>query len=149
QREDVDQDIQRDKPQFTYKKRFAATGHERLHDAKDAPFLRQVANAINEQWKHGHFAGLILLGQSQDLAALRKLLPKERDARVVGEAPHAMTTRPDDLTADASRLVNDWRTEHERQILAELNERWTRDHLVAHGTTEVLDAWQQGRAVLY
>jgi len=147
QREDVGQDIQRDKPQFTYKKRFAATGHERLHDAKDAPFLRQVADALDEQGKNGHFAGLILLGQSQDTAALRKLLRKELEARIVGEAPHAMTTRPDDLTGDVSRLVNDWRTEHERRILAELNERWKRNHLVANGATEVLDALQQGRAV--
>jgi protein required for attachment to host cells len=147
QRADADQEFQRDKPQFTYKKRFAATPHERLHDAKDAPFLREVADALAEQWKDGRYAGLILLGQSQDIGALRKLIRKELDARVVGEAPHAMTTRPDALTGDVSRLVNDWRAERERQILAELNERWKRDHLVANGATEVLDALQQGRAV--
>ncbi len=147
QRADADQEFQRDKPQFTYKKRFAATPHERLHDAKDAPFLREVADALAEQWKDGRYAGLILLGQSQDIGALRKLIRKDLDARVVGEAPHAMTTRPDALTGDVSRLVNDWRAERERQILAELNERWKRDHLVANGATEVLDALQQGRAV--
>src|SRR5947207_10940059 len=147
QREDADQDIQRDKPQFTYKKRFTATAHERLHGSKDAPFLHDVAEAIGEQGKTSNFAGLILLGQSQDIAAVRTLLPKELDIPVVGEAAHAMyAALPDDLTEDVSRLVNDWQAEHERQILAELNERRKRDHLVANGATEVLDALQQGRA---
>src|SRR5205823_1991433 len=75
------------------------------------------------------------------------LLPKELDIPIVGEAAHAMyAALPDDLTEDVSRLVNDWQAEQERQILAELSERWKRDHLVANGATEVLDALQQGRA---
>jgi len=146
EREDVDQEIQRDKPRFTFKKRFAATHHERLHGPEGALFLRDVADAIGEQWKNGDFAGLVLLGQSQDTAALRKLLPRELDALVVGEAPHAMTQNADELTDDVGRLVNDWQAERQRQILAELNERWKQDHLVANGATEVLDALQQGRA---
>lgn len=146
-REDADQRIQRDKPRFTYKKRFTATDHERLHDPKDAPFLRGVAEAIGDQWEDGHYAGLVLLGHSQVVAALRKLLPKGLDALVVGTATHAMTEHPEDLTEVVSRLVSDWETEQERRILAELNERWKQDHLVANGATEVLDALQQGRAV--
>lgn len=146
-RQDADQLIQRDKPQFTYKKRFTAAAHERLHGAEDAPFLREVADAVGEHWKNGDFAGLILLGHSQDLAALRKLLPKRLDALVVGTATHAMPRRPEDLTEDVSRLVNDWEAEHERRLLAELNERWKQDHRAANGATEVLDALQQGRAV--
>lgn len=146
-REDADQPIQRDKPRFTYKKRFAATDHERLHGPEDAPFLRDVADSIGDRWNDGHFAGLILFGHSQDVAALRKLLPRELDALVVGTATHAMPRRPEDLIEDASRLVSDWEAEHERRILAELNERWKQDHRVANGATEVLDALQQGRAV--
>jgi hypothetical protein len=146
EREDADQRIQRDKPRFTYKKRFAATGHERLHGPADAPFFRDVAGAIDEHWKNGHYAGMVLLGKSQDTAALRQLLSKELDALVVGEAPHAMTARPDDLTADVSRLISDWEAEHEGRALAELTERRRRHHLVANGATEVLDALQQGRA---
>ncbi len=146
EREDADEDIERDKPRFTYKKRFAATAHERLHGSEESPFLRQVADAIIERWDEGPFAGLILLGRTQDLAALRKLLPRQLDEVVVGEAAHAMTTRPDDLTEDVSRLVSDWQARHERALLAELNERWKQDHLVGNGATEVLDALQQGRA---
>jgi len=146
EREDVAQDIERDKPRFTVKKRLAATAHERLQGAEDAPFLREVAEAIAEEWKGGNLVGLVLLGQAQNTAALRKLLPKELDAPVVGEAPHAMTGRPDDLADDVGRLVNDWQAGQQRQMLAELNERWKQGHLVANGATEVLDALQQGRA---
>jgi protein required for attachment to host cells len=148
EREDADEAIERDKPRFTYKKRFAATAHERLHGLEESPFLRQICEAIDEHWNGGQFAGLILLGRTQDIAALRKLLPKQLDDVVVGEATHAMTTRPDDLTEDVHRLVGDWQARHEREILAELNERWKQDHLVGNGATEVLDALQQGRATL-
>ena len=64
----------------------------------------------------------------------------------MGEATRAMTTRPDDLTEDVSRLVDEWRARREREILAELNERWKQNHRVANGPTDVLDALQQGRA---
>jgi len=146
EREDVAQDIQRDKPRFTVKKRFASTHHERLHGNDDAPFLHELSDAIAGRWKDGNFAGLILLGQSQETAALRGILPKGLDALVVGEAPHAMTGGAGDLNDVVSRLVDDWRLEQQRQILAELNERRKQDHLVANGATEVLDALQQGRA---
>jgi protein required for attachment to host cells len=145
-RADADEDIQRDKARFTYKKRFAATTHERLHGLEESPFLRQVAAAIEDQWRDGDFAGLIVLGRTQDIAAVRKLLPRHVDERIVGEATHAMTTHPDELTDDLSRLVDDWRTGREREVLAELNERWKQSHLIANGATDVLDALQQGRA---
>jgi peptide subunit release factor 1 (eRF1) len=145
ERDDADEEIQRDKARFTYKKRFAATDHERLHGLEESPFLRQVADAIDKQWNDGDFAGLILLGPKQDLAAVRKLLPRQIDERVVGEAAHATTTRPDDLTEDVSRMIADWRGRRDHKILAELTERWKRNHLVANGATDVLDALQQGR----
>src|SRR3954453_4915877 len=88
EREDVAQEIQRDKPRFTYKKRFTATRHERLHGTEDSPFLRELTDAIAERWKEGDFAGLVLLGKPQHTAALRKVLPKTLDAAVVGEATH-------------------------------------------------------------
>jgi hypothetical protein len=106
-----------------------------------------VTDAIDEQWKNGHFAGLILLGRPQDVAALRKLLPKRLDDLVVGTATHAVPERPEDVAEEVGRLVHDWEAENERRILAELNERWKQGHLVANGPTEVLDALQQGRAV--
>lgn len=146
EREDADEHIQRDKARFTYKKRFAATAHERLHGLEDSPFLRQVAGAIEQQWKDGDFAGLILLGRTENLAAVRRLLPRQVEERVVGEAAHAMTTQPDDLTEDVSRVVDNYRSGREREIVAELSERWKQSHLVANGATDVLDALQQGRA---
>jgi len=147
ERDDVDQDIQRDKPRFTYKKRFASTQHERLHGVDDSKFLREVADAVAERWKNGNYAGLILMGQTQDTAALRALLPREIEGAVVAESTHAMTSQPDDLTDDLTRLIADWQAGRERQIVAELDERRKEDHLVADGPTEVLDALQQGRAV--
>jgi peptide subunit release factor 1 (eRF1) len=146
EREDADEEIQRDKARFTYKKRFAATAHERLHGLEESPFLRQVAAAIEEQWRDGDFAGLLFLGRTQDISAVRKLLPRQIEERIVGEAAHAMTSQADDLTDDVSRLVGGWRARREKEILAELNERWKQNHLVANGATDVLDALQQGRA---
>jgi predicted Zn-ribbon and HTH transcriptional regulator len=65
---------------------------------------------------------------------------------VAGEAAHVMTTSPEDLSDDVGRIVEQWRTRREAELLAELRERWRRDHLVGDGPTEVLDALQQGRA---
>jgi peptide subunit release factor 1 (eRF1) len=146
-RDDARQDIQRDKPRFTNKKRFAATRHERLQGTEDAPFFREVAKAIAEHWKDQDYAGLILLGRPQYTSAVRGQLPREIEALVVGEASHPMTTQPDELADDASRMASEWEASREREILAELNERWKENHLVAGGPTDVLDALQQGRAV--
>lgn len=146
QRAETGQDIQRDKPRFTYKKRFAATWHERLHRSDEAPFLRELADAIAEQWPSGGYAGLILLGHSTVTAAVRRLLPDPIERAVVAEAPHAMTDRPDDLTVDVTRLVDDWRARRDRQVLGELDARWKQHYLVGDGPTEVLDVLQQGRA---
>jgi peptide subunit release factor 1 (eRF1) len=146
-RDDARQDIQRDKPRFTYKKRFAATRHERLQGTEDAPFCREVARTIADHWKDQDFAGMILLGKPQHTSAVRGQLPREIEALVVGEASHPMTTQPDELADDASRMAAEWETRREREILAEHNERWKENHLVANGPTDVLDALQQGRAV--
>jgi hypothetical protein len=146
-RADLDQEIQYDKPRFNYKKRFTATWQERLHGEEDSPFLRELSDAIGKHWGEGHYAGLILFGHAHEFGALRRLLPKEIDARVLGAATHAVTRRPEDLTEVVSRLVQDREVEQDRQILADLNERWKENHLVANGPTEVLDALQQGRAV--
>jgi peptide subunit release factor 1 (eRF1) len=145
-REDADEQIQRDKPQFTYKKRFAATSHERLHDAQDAPFLREVVEAVVQQWEAGRYAGLILLGQAQDVAALRKLLPKGLDARVAGSSALGMDASSDETAEAVSQLAAAWEAGRDREVAAELDERRRQSHLVATGATEVLDALQQGRA---
>jgi protein required for attachment to host cells len=146
ERQDVHQDIQRDKPRFIYKKRFAQTQHESLHGMEDDRFLHRVADTLDKHWSHGQFAGLILLGQSQITGPLRRLLPRDLAEGVVAEASHAMTTRPDDLD-DVIHLIQRARAEREQQVLGELNERWKQKHRVANGPTDVLDALQQGRAV--
>jgi peptide subunit release factor 1 (eRF1) len=149
ERPDVHVDIQRDKPRFTYKKRFAKAPHEYLHGMDEDPFLHEVAEALDEHWHahgDGRFAGLILLGQSPTTAAVRKLLPRDLESAVVGEAPHAMTTQPDELSDDVTRIIDQARIEREERLMAELRERWKEKHLVANGPGEVLDALQQGRA---
>jgi protein required for attachment to host cells len=145
-RGDVHDEIQRDKPRFTYKKRFARTNHERLHGMEDDTFLRAVADDLRDHWESGNFAGLILLGQSQVTGPLRGLLPRELGDAVIGEAAQAMTTRPDDIAGAASGIIARWRADRERRLLDELRERWSQKHLVADGPTDVLDALQQGRA---
>jgi len=146
ERGDVAQQIQRDKPRFSFKKRFAATRHERLHATEDAQFLHELSDAIAGRANESGFDGLVLLGQSQETAALRRLLPKNLEALVVVEAPHTMSGGVDDLDDVVRRFLDDWQIEHQRQFLAELKERWKENHLVANGATEVLDALQQGRA---
>jgi peptide subunit release factor 1 (eRF1) len=145
-RADAGQEVQRDKPRFTHKKRFAATHHERLQGTEDAPLFRELAEAVREHWREGNFAGLILLGKPQYTGPLRGLLPKEIEAVVAGGAAHPMTAQPDEIADDASRLAFDWEARREQEILSELNERWKENHLVANGPTDVLDALQQGRA---
>ncbi len=140
------EDFQRDKPRFTYKKRFAQARHERLHGADDSQFFRKVAEAVDEHWQAGPFAGLVLLGQPPITAAVRRLLPRGAAEAVVGEASHAMTTRPEDLADDVGRIIARWRADREEALLAEIRERWKENHRVANGPTDVLDALQQGRA---
>lgn len=146
ERRDAHATFQRDKPRFTYKKRFARTQHERLHALEDDAYFGEVAAAVHEEWTRDEFGGLILLGQPQVTASLRRSLPREIQRMVAGELPHAMTARPDQISEDVDGVIEEWRTRRDGKILAELRERWRRDHLVANGSDEVLNALQQGRA---
>jgi peptide subunit release factor 1 (eRF1) len=146
ERPDVGEDIQRDKPRFTYKKRFAQTRHERLHGAEEDKFLQDVAEMLHDHWQSGRFTGLILLGQSQITSPLRRLLHKDLQDAVADESPQAMTTRAEEVADDVARVMARWHAERDGQVLAELRERWKEKHLVANGPTDVLDALQQGRA---
>ena len=65
---------------------------------------------------------------------------------VAGEFSHAMTSRPEDISDDVGRILDQWRARREGEILSDLHERWRRNHLVGDGPSEVLDALQQGRA---
>jgi len=143
---DIDEDTQRDKPRFTYKKRFSGAHHERLHDMTEDKFLQEVAEQVGGHFRTGRFAGLILLGQPHVTGAIRRLLDKDTGAAVVEEAAQTMTGKPDDVADDVARVLARWHAERDRQVLDELEERWKQAHLVANGPTEVLDALQQGRA---
>lgn len=147
---EIDRDIpemQRDKPRLTYKKRFAKTFDERLHSLEDDAFLKGIAESITEHWKTGAFSGLILLGSSTNTSAVRRLLDKVINAQVVEQHSQTMTSKPADVADDVARVMDQWRTRREGEILGELRQRWKEDHLVANGPTDVLDALQQGRAV--
>jgi protein required for attachment to host cells len=145
-RGDAGQDVPRDKARFTYKKRFAQTRHERLVGVEDDRFLKEACGAVRDHWASGHFTGLILLGQSQITGAIRRHLPRDIEAAVVGEAQHAMTTRADDLTGDVAAMIERFQADREATFVAQLSHRWKENHRVADGATEVLDALQQGRA---
>lgn len=146
---EIDRDIpemQRDKARFTYKKRFAKAFDERLQKPDQDEFFKGIADAIAEHWKTGAFTGLILLGSSTNTSAVHRLLDKEIGAQVVEEHAQTMTSKPADVADDVERAMNQWREQREDQVLGELRQRWKENHLVANGTTEVLDALQQGRA---
>jgi peptide subunit release factor 1 (eRF1) len=146
ERADASQEIQRDKPRFTVKKRLAATHHEWLHGPEDAHFGRELADAITARSDERDLAGIILLRHAQDTAALRKQLPSRLESLVVAEMRRAMTAGANELNDVVSGLADDWDAEHRRAILAEFQERKARNFLAATGATEVLDALQQGRA---
>jgi hypothetical protein len=148
ERKDAGEQFLRDKPRFTYKKRFARAQHERLHSIEDDRFVHQVSEVIVEEWRRSHLSGLILLGQPPTTAALRRLLPRDLEAAIAGEAHHTMTSRPEELSNDVGRILDAWRIERERAILAEIHERWKRRYLIGNGPSEVLDALQQGRAAM-
>ena len=145
ERGDMSADIQRDKPRFTFKKRFARVLHERLHSLKEDRFLHEVAGVLTEEWDRDHYSALILLGQPPLTSELRRLLSRGIEQAIAGEAPHAMTDRPSDLNDQVGQILEHWRTDREQKLLTELHERWKRNYLVANGPTEVLDALQQGR----
>lgn len=146
EREDAGDDIQRDKPRFTYKKRFAKTQHERLHGTDEDKFLQEVAERIDDQWHTGRFTGLILLGQPQITGPLARLLPKELQAAVVEHSAHVTTGTDAEVAAEVARVIEKWHVDRDRQLLGELESRWKEHYHVADGPTDVLDALQQGRA---
>jgi peptide subunit release factor 1 (eRF1) len=143
-------DTQRDKPRFTYKKRFSQTRHERLQDIDDDGFLKTVIDTIKQHWGqnngNGPFTGLILLGQSPVTSAVRRLLPKELEQAVVLEAAQTMTDRAEDVADDVARALETWRAGRRAELLTTLDERRREKHLIADGPIDVLDALQQGRA---
>ncbi|MEW4567956.1 hypothetical protein AB1L88_08825 [Tautonia sp. JC769] len=146
---EVPTEIQRDKPRFTYKKRFLDAWHERQQQLTNDQFLKGAAEAISDHYRGGAFTGLILLGQAPTTSAIRRLLHKEADAAVVLEHAQAMRPEPKvkDVEDDVARAMDQWRAAERGRLLDELEQRWERNHLVANGPTEVLDALQQGRAV--
>ncbi|RUL88514.1 baeRF10 domain-containing protein [Tautonia sociabilis] len=145
---EVPTEIQRDKPWFTYKKRFNHTWHERQQRLTNDEFLRAVADVISEHFRSTSPTGLILLGQPPTTAAVRRLLHKEAAAAVVLEHSQAMRSQPKtaDVEDDVVRAIEAWKRAERDRLLGELEQRWARGHLVANGPTEVLDALQQGRA---
>jgi hypothetical protein len=146
ERNDAAESFERDKPRFNYKKRFTGVRHERQHALDDEKFLHEIRDAILGPMGQGQFAGLILLGQPPITAALRRLLPREIEDKIAGEAAHAMTQRPEDISDEVGKILERWKADQDRQILSELRERWKRNHLIGNGPVEVLDALQQGRA---
>lgn len=146
ERPDINDDLQRDKPRFTYKKRFAQAFHERLQGAEQDKFLREVADDLDRHWKQGEFHGLILLGPPTILGAMRQLLAKDLANAIAEEANLPTTANFDDVAAEVARVVERWHADRDESIMAELQQRWKENHLVGSGPTEVLDALQQGRA---
>jgi protein required for attachment to host cells len=144
--DDKDTPRQHDRSQFSFRKRYADAWHERLRAQEDDVFFKGIARQVAERWAAGSFGGLILLGQSRNVAALRRLLPRDVQGAVVESASQAMTAKPDDVADDVQRALESWRSERRTTILGELQDRWKENHLVANGPTEVLDALQQGRA---
>ena len=145
ERPDINDDLQRDKPRFTYKKRFAQAFHERLQDAEQDKFLREVADDLDRHWKQGEFHGLILLGPPT-IPAMRQLFAKDLANAIAEEANLPTTANFDDVAAEVARVVERWHADRDESIMAELQQRWKENHLVGSGPTEVLDALQQGRA---
>jgi protein required for attachment to host cells len=145
----IDPNAQRDKPRFTYKKRFSQTQHERLTGLDADTFLKTVAETIKQHWGQnggGAFTGLILLGQPPVTSAVRRLMPKELDQAVVLESSQAMTNRAEDVADDVARALEGWRAGRRAELLTTLDERRKEKHLIADGPIDVLDALQQGRA---
>jgi hypothetical protein len=146
---EVPADMQRDKPRFTYKKRFSDVWHEHQQQLTNDEFLKEVAGIISEHYRAVPYTGLILLGQASTTSAVRRLLHKEAASAVVLEHSQSMRPKPKagDVEDDVARAMEQWRSDERSRLLGELKQRWAQGHLVANGPTEVLDALQQGRAV--
>jgi protein required for attachment to host cells len=142
----IPEDLQRDKPRFTQKKRLAAVWHERLQSLDQDEFLKQAAETLATHYDGGRFDGLILLGQPPVTAALRRLLPRALDQTVVEEASLAMSDADSTVAQEVHRVLDHRNNRRTQVMLEELADRWKENHHVANGPTDVLDALQQGRA---
>jgi protein required for attachment to host cells len=145
-RPDIEMDIQRDKPRFTYKKRFEQVFHEYLHGAEQDQFLKTIVEEIAEHWTRGNFQGLILIARPSIRGAMRHLLPKELAATVVESESQAAALPSDEVAAEVARVVESWHARRDSEVTHELERRRKEKHLLAEGPTDVLDALQQGRA---
>jgi hypothetical protein len=143
---DIPEDMQRDKPRFTQKKRLAAAWHERLQKLDDDAFLKEAAGRLGTHYHAGTFDGLILLGQPPITAAVRRLLPRGLDQTVVEEAAVAMSDADSTVADEVQRVLAERNRRRIESTFSELSDRWKEHHHVANGPTEVLDALQQGRA---
>ena len=78
---------QRDKPRFTYKKRFARAQHERLHAIEDDGFLHEVSERGGRGMGAGSFRRVDSPGPAADHGVPPPLLPRDLEQVVAGEPP--------------------------------------------------------------
>jgi peptide subunit release factor 1 (eRF1) len=132
---------------FTYKKAHSQSHHERLKSLDDDAFVKEAAALLAKRWhdEPGHW-GLVLVGLSPQVAAVRRLLPPELDKQVV-VLPEGVPV-PTEATIDAvlPGVLETDRKARRSRVLDDLKSRLEHRHLVAPGAVEVLDALQQGRA---
>ncbi len=139
-------EIQRDKPRQTFKKRFAHTHHERLHDPAEDQYLHVVAAELSAAWEPGRDAGLILIGPSTLTAALKRLLPRRIDRPILVETTHAgRSPKADEIHEVVNRLWQGWLDGNDARISQELESRCQQSYRVVEGPEATLNALRLGQ----
>jgi peptide subunit release factor 1 (eRF1) len=103
-------------------------------------YLKGLAGAIERAWPEERYDGIVLLGEHEVLAKLRKYLPEKLRTNIAGEAPHAWAGRQLPLLEKIGSIHATALREQEHQLLDDIKRRLMEDHHIATGPQAVIDA---------
>jgi hypothetical protein len=108
-------------------------------------YLKELVGRIETLWGHDTYSGIVLMGEHEVIEHVRKMLPRMLGGRVVHEAAHAWTDRPNGIARDVREILVEKRQAEERRVLDTVRECREQDYAIAAGGSEVLAALQAGR----
>jgi peptide subunit release factor 1 (eRF1) len=109
-------------------------------------YRKALVRHVQQAWSDAPYAGLILLGDRDSLAALRAALPPPLASRVVYDAPYNWRGRRPSITETAHRVLQDALHAHDEAVLHELKRQIrAKNPCVAVGSQEVIDALRNGQ----
>jgi hypothetical protein len=117
----------------------------RHRDDRISHYRKDLVREIEHLWETGRFAGLILLGQHQNLQPVRAELPSRILDRIVREAPESWYEKASEIEETIRSLTAGLYTEGEVGVASGFWDRLREEKAVAKGAKVVIDVLQSGR----